>query len=281
MDRRLTPPEKSFEIRTISNGVTALLQGADEKDKRDTELLFGEAVRVFERKNSFAYVQAERDHYVGWITETALAPQPVMPNHRVISMRTHAYSTSDLKSPETMTLPQGARLRVTDNEGDWRRVQHAGWVHARHIAPIGENFAPDPAAVALRYEGTPYLWGGRTSLGLDCTGLTQTAFDACSALIPRDSDMQFEWTGVDIPDWKEAGALQRNDLVFWKGHVGIMLDETTLCHANAWHMAVAIEPLGGAVERIKNYYAEPIGARRIDWKSLQGQTPDWKVRQTV
>ena len=107
------------------------------------------------------------------------------------------------------------------------------------------------------------------------TGLTQQAFEAVGVILPRDSDMQFAWTGDDIPDWRAPNALRRGDLVFWKGHVGIMTDADHLLHANAWHMAVAVEPLESAITRIANYYAEPIGARRIDISSKRGRTPDW------
>lgn len=253
--------------------------------KRATEVIFGETVRVFDRKDGFALVQTERDLYVGWVPETALETalqtKQGATTHTVRSIRTHAYTAPDLKLAEQLTLPQGSKCHVTVADGDWRHVEGAGWVHDRHLLPVGERTGDDPASVAERYRGAPYLWGGRTSLGLDCTGLTQTAFEACGTTLPRDSDMQFGWIGDDIENWQKSGRLRRNDLVFWKGHVGIMLDAETLCHANAWHMATAIEPLAVAIERIKSYYAEPIGARRIDFMSLQGQTPQWKRDQSA
>jgi cell wall-associated NlpC family hydrolase len=168
----------------------------------------------------------------------------------------------------------GARLAATGRqEGDWIECARAGWVHQRHLAPL-EVFEPDPATVAARYLHTPYLWGGRESLGLDCSGLIQQAHEAAGILLPRDSDMQLAWAGAPIADWQRPGALARGDLVFWEGHAGIMLDAAQIVHANAWHMAVAIEPLGEAIARIRSLYADPVGAVRID-PAQRGRTPAW------
>jgi cell wall-associated NlpC family hydrolase len=165
-------------------------------------------------------------------------------------------------------------------EGDFVRSEQSGWIHSHHLAPV-DALETDPVAVAERYLHAPYLWGGRDSLGLDCTGLTQQAFEATGVLLPRDSDMQFAWAGDDIIDWKVSGALKRGDLVFWQGHVGIMTDTHHLLHANAWHMAVARETLDQAIVRIKTQYAEPIGARRIDLEQLAGQVPHWMAEPVV
>jgi hypothetical protein len=241
-----------------------------------TEALFGEILDVFEEQHGFALVQCQRDRYVGWVPLAGLSERLLSPTHRIVAPHTHAYAAPDLKSPPRLTLSLGASVSVFAEEGDWRHCQDAGWVHHRHIAELGMPDA-DPAGVAQRYLGTPYLWGGRSGLGIDCTGLTQQAFEAAGVLLPRDSDMQFAWVGEAIADWQAPGALQRGDLVFWKGHVGIMTDADYLLHANAWHMAVAHEPLEEAITRIAKYYAEPRGARRIQVSALKGREPAWKT----
>jgi cell wall-associated NlpC family hydrolase len=138
------------------------------------------------------------------------------------------------------------------------RAEGAGWIPARHLAPIGADFS-EPAATAERFLGTPYLWGGRDSVGIDCSGLVQQALYAAGLACPRDSDLQ-----AQLGSAVDAGDLARGDLVFWRGHVGMLLDEARLIHANAWHMAVAIEPLAEAVERIaRRGGGEPIAFRRL------------------
>lgn len=275
-DTRLTPPDRPSRPVQVRAGSVAVRETPLPDARLATEALFGEILDVFEEQHGFALVQCQRDRYVGWVALAGLAERLLAPTHRITRPHTHAYAAPDLKSPPQLTLSLGGRVSVIAEEGDWRQCQDAGWVHQRHLAAL-DVLDEDPVSVAERYIGTPYLWGGRSGLGLDCTGLTQQSFEAAGILLPRDSDMQFDWAGDSIADWQEPGALQRGDLVFWKGHVGIMTDPDHLLHANAWHMAAACEPLGDAITRISKYYAEPIGARRIQVSSERGTVPAWKT----
>ncbi|MGH1421265.1 MAG: NlpC/P60 family protein [Hyphomonas sp.] len=287
-DRRLTPPAGMPTPYQVSKSVAAIYETPDHDSRLATQALQGETLMVFNSSDDFVSVQLDRDRYVGWARKSDLTARndtQTAPNspetasnctlsHKVCTARTHAYSAPDLKTRPLACLSLGSRVSVLSVEGDWANCGAVGWVHMRHLSPIA-TYESDPASVAERFVGTPYLWGGRESLGIDCTGLSQQAFEACGVLLPRDSDMQAAWCGTEIADWQSPGALRRGDLVFWKGHVGIMLDADTLLHANAWHMAVAREPLTGAIERIRTYYAEPTGARRIDVQTSVLETPDW------
>ncbi len=275
-DTRLTPPNSPSRPVQVRAGSVAVRETPLPDARLATEALFGEILDVFEEQHGFALVQCQRDRYVGWVALAGLAESLLVPTHRITRPHTHAYAAPDLKSPPQLTLSLGGQVSVIGEEGDWRQCQDAGWVHHRHLAAL-DAVEDDPVSVAERYIGTPYLWGGRSGLGLDCTGLTQQSFEAAGVLLPRDSDMQFDWAGDDIADWRAPGMLKRGDLVFWKGHVGVMTDPDHLLHANAWHMAVAQEPLEAAITRIATYYAEPTGARRIQVSSERGVVPAWKA----
>ena len=208
----------------------------------ETEALHGESATVYDERDGFAWVQLERDGYVGYLASSALGA-PVAATHRVAALRTHAYPGPSIKRPHVLALPLGARLRITAQAGDFLVDGEGRHFWARHLAPVASAEA-DFVAVAEKFEHCPYLWGGRTSEGIDCSGLTQAALTAAGIDAPRDSDM-LEKLGAPV-----SGALQRGDLVFWKGHVGVMCDPETLLHANGHHMAVVREPLAAAQARI-------------------------------
>lgn len=273
-DKRLKRPDGEPDACQVIAAALGLYEDPHSGARLATQALHGEIVDVYERQGGFARVQCRRDRYVGWAPLEGLSEAIFEPSHKICSRLAHAYSEPDLKSPPNTPLSLGVRLTVSGREGDWLHADRAGWVHKRHVAELNA-LESDPAAIAERFLGAPYLWGARQSVGIDCTGLMQQAFEAVGVLLPRDSDMQYAWAGRDIPDWRSSGALRRGDLVFWKGHVGIMMDAEHMMHANAWHMAVAVEPLEGAITRIANYYAEPIGARRIDVSSERGAKPAW------
>lgn len=222
------------------------------------QLLFGERFEVLEEKDGFAWGQAARDGYVGYV-EASLLTAPFEPaTHRVAAVRTYAFAKPSIKSRALGPYSQGALVTVEGREGRFAKVEGSGWFIEAHLSPIGA-FVEDPVAVAEQYLGAPYLWGGRESLGLDCSGLVQQALFAAGRACPRDTDQQ-EALGVGI----ERGDLRRGDLVFWKGHVGLMLDETRLLHANAFHMAVAIEPLQTTIDRyLAGGVGAPTGFRRV------------------
>ena len=214
----------------------------------ETEALFGEAVTVYDESEGWAWAQLERDQYVGYLPVTALGA-PFQPTHRVAALRTHAYPGPAIKAPPRMALSLGALLTVVGREGDFVVTQERLYLWSRHLADVDAR-EPEAVAVAERFLETPYLWGGRTSEGIDCSGLVQTALRAAAVPAPRDSDMQEAGLGEPIALDDPSAPLARGDLIFWKGHVGIMRDSQTLLHANGWHMKTVSEPLGQARERI-------------------------------
>ena len=235
----------------------AIRRAADAASEQMDQLLFGEVFDVIEEEGAFVWGQAHRDGYVGFVEAAALAPLGAAPTHRISAIRTYAFAGPSIKTRAAGPYSLNALVTVEAVEGRLARVAGAGWMAVEHLSPIGV-FPRDPATVAERYLGAPYLWGGRESLGLDCSGLVQQAFLACGLACPRDTDMQ-QALGREIG----RGDFGRGDLVFWKGHVAIGLDAERILHANAHHMAVAIEPLDAAIQRIKAAGSgEPAAFRR-------------------
>lgn len=262
-DRRLTPARPDLAALSLKGrveadrfvegqefsivqGRAALRAGPSDAAPQDSELLFGEAVSAYERKDGWAWVQAAADGYVGYVKDGALGPS-VTADARVAALMTPMFSEADLKSPVADFLPLNALVRRQAPGGDYVRIANGRYVHFRHLAPLDEH-GGDFVAVAERFLGVPYVWGGKSFAGLDCSGLIQTALAAAGIAGPRDTDMQEKALGTRL----EPGAtLQRGDLVFWKGHVGVMQNATRLLHANAFHMQVTSEPLSEAVARIE------------------------------
>jgi len=228
-----------------------------------TEALKGERVTIYDgNAEGFAWGQLSADDYVGWLPANALAPAGAAPTHKVAALRTLAFPGPSIKLPPLEALPLGAKLAVARVADGMAVTQSGGYVPAPHLKPIAENES-DFVAVAERFLGVPYLWGGKTSLGIDCSGLVQIALTACGIACPRDSDMQQEALGMPSVTAADYSDLKRGDLVFWKGHVAIVRDYASLLHANAFHMAVAIEPIAGAIARIRNAGSEITGVRRM------------------
>lgn len=276
LDPRVTPLRDGIAARSLEGLVpaevyldpaparccvpaAAIRRAADAASEQMDQLLFGEAFDVLEEEaGGFVWGQARRDGYVGFVEAAALAPVDQAPTHRVSAIRTYAFAGPSIKTRACGPYSLNALVRVEAVEGRLAKVAGAGWMAAGHLSPIGV-FARDPAAVAERYLGAPYLWGGRESLGLDCSGLVQQALLACGIACPRDADMQ-QALGREIA----RAEFGRGDLVFWKGHVAIGLDSERIIHANAYHMAVAIEPLDEALERIKAAGSgEPTAFRKL------------------
>ncbi|BAQ43576.1 peptidase P60 [Methylobacterium aquaticum] len=230
--------------------VAPLRRAPDPAAALDSEALLGEAATVYEVRDGFAFAQLSADGYVGYLPAEALGPVDPAPTHRVSALRTFLYPAADLKRPVVGALSLGARVAVAGREGAYARLADGRFAWAGHLAAL-DAVEPDVAATALRFLGVPYLWGGRSSLGLDCSGLVQTALAAAGIAAPRDSDQQEAALGEAVPVTADLAGLRRGDLVFWRGHVGMMLDEARLIHANGHHMAVAIEPLAEAEGRIR------------------------------
>ena len=225
---------------------TALRRAPSHDARLDTEALYGEHVTVYEIEEGWAWGQLEADGYVGWLSANALAAPSAAPTHKVVVPRTLCFPASDIKQPPLAALPMGARLCIARQEERFA-ITASGWhLPAVHLAPIQAK-AADFVAVAESLLGAPYLWGGKTSLGIDCSGLAQVALQAAALACPRDSDMQELALGKPVT----LGEPRRGDLIFWKGHVAIARDPETLIHANAHAMMVAIEETESAIARIK------------------------------
>ncbi|EJK79291.1 NlpC/P60 family protein [Rhizobium sp. AP16] len=229
----------------------------------DTELLLGEDVTVFERKDGWAWVKAVSDGYVGYLPEDTIGEGLVAPTHIVVPQRTFLYPESELRKPYTGVLSMGSRVRVTgtaEARGNHYVVLEDGTaIFAKHVQPIGYNDGGDYVDVAAKFMETPYLWGGRSGLGVDCSSLIQLALLMTGRAAPRDSDMQA--AGLGEPIAREE--LKRGDFVFWKGHAAVMEDAETIIHANGHTMTVARENFAAAVERIGWLYEYPTGYRRL------------------
>lgn len=215
----------------------------------DTEVLFGETLLVLDEEDGWAWVQLDRDGYVGYLPADALSVDIVKPTHRVAAIGTFVYERADIKSPPMMHLSINTPLAIFETSGTFCTLETGGYVVSRHVMALGKH-ARDFVEIAERMIGTPYLWGGRTRIGLDCSGLVQVAMEAAGMTCPRDSDMQQAEVGADVLVPQNLDGLLRGDLVFWPGHVGIMTDGIMIVHANAHHMAVVAEPLVEAAARI-------------------------------
>jgi cell wall-associated NlpC family hydrolase len=248
-DKVKVPRYVAGELHQASQPVTGLKAKPDATLGLENEVLFGESVRVFDESNGWAWVQLLRDGYVGYMHAAALSRQVHTTTHRVSALGTFVYPSPDIKSAPSMHISMNSELAVDGQQEQFLRLATGGWVVARHTVDL-TRYALDFVAIAERFIGTPYLWGGRTRLGLDCSGLLQIALEAAGQNCPRDSDMQQGTVGQEVFVSSELDGLERGDLVFWPRHVGIMVDGIMLIHANAHHMAVAVEPLPDAVQRI-------------------------------
>lgn len=225
---------------------------------QETQLLFGERFTVYEDKDGWAWGQIERDSYVGYLRSEALLPQIAAPAHRVIALSTPFLPAPDSTSPARDMLPMNAKVAVAKDEERFVRLADGHYLFAGHIAPL-DVAAGDWVSVAERFMGVPYLWGGKTHAGLDCSGLVQTALEAGGILSPRDTDMMEAQLGhaiaLDAP-------VKRGDLIFWKGHVGIAVDSQHLLHANGFFMQVSLEPLDEVKARVQAREGLPIRSIR-------------------
>jgi cell wall-associated NlpC family hydrolase len=232
----------------ISAPVVTIHRAPSEDSMQISQALFGEDVSVFENTSDWVWVQSKADGYVGYVKEEALTPHLPPITHHVSTHATHLYPKADLKSMPAVALPLNARLAVVDQNGDYLELATGGFIFANHVTAVTE-YHSDFVSVAERFVHTPYLWGGKSAAGIDCSGLVQVSLNACGIAAPRDSDMQETELGTTLLV-NDLDGLTRGDLVFWDGHVGIMQSNTHLLHANGHHMMTVSEPLREAVERI-------------------------------
>jgi cell wall-associated NlpC family hydrolase len=224
-----------------------------------TEALGGERVRIYQiDEEGWAWGQLAADGYVGWLPAAALLAPGPEPTHRVAALRTLVFPGPSIKLPPVDALPLGARIAVAREQDSFAVSSSGGFVPLRHLAPVA-NVEPEFVAVAERFIGVPYLWGGKSSLGLDCSGLVQVALTACGIKCPRDSDMQESALGKPA----SLAGLQSGDLIFWKGHIAIARGRNSIIHANAFHMAVAIESVAEALARIGAAGNQVTSVRRL------------------
>lgn len=267
MDRRLTPATSRVAHVSLRDQVEApawtegepariaapLTDLTREDGRRDRQLLLGADVTVIDRDAGRAFVQAAADGYCGWVAQTALTRDLPPITHRISAPASHIYPAPDMKTREIATLSLNARLAVLGVEGRFARIAQ-GFVPIQHISDAP---ARDPASVAESLLGTPYLWGGNSRAGIDCSGLVQAARLACDLPCPGDSDLQ-QAMGTPISD-----AFRRGDLLFWPGHVAMALDARRMIHATAFAMAVIVEDIQAAIARIDASGDGPfLGARR-------------------
>ena len=242
--------------RAVIAPVTALRRAPAHGAMMDTQLLLGEKFRVYEERGPWVWGQAQSDDYVGYVLAEDLGVD-IATTHRVTALRSFIYTDPDIKSRPLMAVSMGAHVRVTRVEGAFAVLADGSYIFADHI-DVETAHARDFVQVAERFIGVPYLWGGRESLGLDCSALVQSSLSMCGHACPRDSDMQEAVLGAPV-----SGDLVRGDLVFWKGHVGILQNANTLLHANATHMCVVSEPFVPVTKRIRETAGDIRQIRRI------------------
>jgi cell wall-associated NlpC family hydrolase len=246
-------------IQRVTESFAALHRHPSREAPVDTQAIMGESVTVYDEHEGWSWVQLHDDSYVGYLPSIVLGDPGPQPTHKVSAIRTFIYPGPNLKLPNQGYMTLNSKVAVTETQGDYARLAGSSWVYAPHLKSLDAH-ETDYVSVAERFLHTPYLWGGKTSLGIDCSGLAQVVLTAAGIKAPRDSDMQEQQLGASVEVKPDLSGLRRGDLVFWKGHVGLMMDETNFIHATGHSMTVMTEPLTVAEERIRRTSYGPISS---------------------
>jgi cell wall-associated NlpC family hydrolase len=249
-DQVAAPRYAEGRLAGVARGVADLRRAPDAASGLDTQLLHGETVRVFDEAGGWAWVQSETDGYVGYLDGTALGAAVEAPTHRLRALRSFLFPEPNLKTPPLDCLSIGSPLQVVGSKNGYSELAGGGWLFSRHLQPLGET-SPDFTATALEFLGTPYYWGGRSSIGLDCAALVQISLACAGVSLRRDSYQQATSAGEALNGLPGETTLKRGDLVYSPGHVAIMLDASRIVHATGFTMSVVVEPLADLEARVR------------------------------
>lgn len=251
------------ELHQVSAPIASIRRSPAPDARLETQAMMGETITLYEidHKTGWGWGQCAADDYVGYVDLAELSVALIAPTHRVATLRALVFAEPDLKSRPLAMLSLNALVKIVGQIDHYGELATGGFVHLPHLAGL-EDFAEDFVAAAEMFRYAPYWWGGKDSFGLDCSGLVQSAMRAAGFNPPRDADMQeaSDICGAPLEIALDLIGLQRGDLVFWPGHVGIMLDADLLLHANAHHMMCASEPLREAAARIEGATGHPVRA---------------------